>query len=132
MEMDIDEGETRPNKPNLDKIKERLIHKRMAERFTDYEGVMSDPNLTLTEKIIYLQKAINDGTRRKIYFACCRGNCCKVALIDRRKPTRKFWRRLILRQSGCNVYVSCTNWSLTITNFNTVRFLFVLFITTLR
>ena len=28
--------------------------------------VMSDPNLTLAEKIIYLQKAIDDATRRKI------------------------------------------------------------------
>ena len=81
-EMDIDEGETRPKKPSLDKIGESFILKRMAERFTDYEGVMSNPNLTLTEKIIYLQKVINDMTRRKIYFACCRGNCCKVALID--------------------------------------------------
>ena len=44
------------------------LGKKIAERFTDYEGVMSDPNLTLTEEIINLQKAIDDATRWKIYF----------------------------------------------------------------
>ena len=38
---EMDKGETWPEKPSLDEIKERLLHKRMAERFTDYEGVMS-------------------------------------------------------------------------------------------
>ena len=53
-EMDFDEGETRPKgKINLAEIRGRLLCKRTAERFTDYEGVMSDPNLTLTEKIIF-------------------------------------------------------------------------------
>ena len=34
VEMDIDEGQTRPKKPNLAEIRERLLYKRMAERFT--------------------------------------------------------------------------------------------------
>ena len=41
VEMDIDEGKTRPKKPNLAEIRERLLCKRMAKRFTDYDGVMS-------------------------------------------------------------------------------------------
>ena len=39
-EMNIDEGETRPEKkPNRAEIRERLLCKKMTERFTDYEGV---------------------------------------------------------------------------------------------
>ena len=45
----------------------------MVERFTYYDGVMSDSNLTLSEKIIYLQRAIDDMTSRKVYFASLQG-----------------------------------------------------------
>ena len=34
---------------------------------------MSDPSLTLAQKIIYLQKAIDDVTRRKILWALLQG-----------------------------------------------------------
>ena len=57
--MDIDEGETRPKKQSLDKIKKGHKHYRTAERFTDYEGVMSDTHPRLKEKIILLQKLSN-------------------------------------------------------------------------
>ena len=65
VEMNIDEGKTRPKKPNLGEIKERLLRNRTTEAFTDYRGVESDPNLTLVERMIKLQKAIDDATRRK-------------------------------------------------------------------
>ena len=72
-EMDIDEGKTRPKKPNLAEIREKLLWKRMTEAFTDYCGVESDPNLTLVEKIIRLQEAIGNATRRKIHYASLQG-----------------------------------------------------------
>ena len=63
-DSELNEGESRPKKPNLNfKIKERLMANRTAESFTDYEGVMSDPKLTLTEKIIRFEKVIGDATR---------------------------------------------------------------------
>ena len=41
---------------------------------------MRDPNLTSTQKIINLQKGIEDSTRRKIYYASLQGElfekCC--------------------------------------------------------
>ena len=67
--MDIDKGKTRPKKPNLAEIREKLICQRTTEAFTDYHGVESDPNLTLVEKIIKLQEAIGDATRRNIHYA---------------------------------------------------------------
>ena len=87
--MNIDEGKARPKKPNLSEIRERLLCKRTTEAFTDYHGVQSDPNLTLVERMINLQKAIDDATRRKFTMPHFWENCYKVALINQRKPTRK-------------------------------------------
>ena len=71
--MDIDEGKTRPKKPNLAEIREKLLSKRTAESFKDYDGVMSDSTLSLVQKIIKLQEAIKDVTRRKINFVLLQG-----------------------------------------------------------
>ena len=78
-EMNIDEGKTRPKKPNLGEIKERLLRNKTTDAFTDYRGVQSDPNLTLVERMIKLQEAIDDATRRKIHYASLLGEflqCC--------------------------------------------------------
>ena len=72
-EMDIDEGKTTPKKPNLAEIREKLLYKRTAERFTDYDGIMSDSTLSSVQKIIKLQEAIEDATRRKIHFVSLQG-----------------------------------------------------------
>ena len=92
-EMDIDEGKTRPKKPNLAEIREKLLCKRTTEAFTDYHGVESDPNLTLVEKIIKLQEAIRLGERCTMRH--CRDNYLKIAFVNQRKPTREPWSRSI-------------------------------------
>ena len=71
VEMNIDEGKTRPKKPNLGlaEIRKRLLCNRMTEAFMDYRGVEFDPNLTLVERMIKLQELIDDASRRKVYFA---------------------------------------------------------------
>ena len=87
--MDVDEGQTRPY---LAQIRERLLCKRMEEKFTNYEGVMSDSNLTLTKRIIHLQKAIDDTIRRKVYFALLQGQLlqsCFDELKEAYKETLK-------------------------------------------
>ena len=127
VEMNIDEGKTRPKKPNLGEIKERLLCNRMTEAFTDYHGVQYDPNLTLVERMIKLQKAIDDATRRKIYYASFLGELLQSCFNESKETYKKHWRRLRLRDSGRNFCVSCTNWFLTITNFSIVWFLFVSF-----
>ena len=64
----------------LRKVEEKLLSNKTNERFTNYAGVMSDPNLTLAEKINHLQKAIDDATRRKIHHTSLQGElfekCC--------------------------------------------------------
>ena len=57
----------------LRKVEEKLLSKRTNERFTNYDGVMSDDSLSLPQKIICLQKAIYDATRRKILWASLQG-----------------------------------------------------------
>ena len=73
VEMNIDEGKTRPKKLSLGEIKERLLRNKTTDAFTDYHAVQSDPNLTLVERMIKLQNAIDDATRRKIHYASLLG-----------------------------------------------------------
>ena len=89
VEMDISKGKTRPKKPNLAEIREKLLCKRTTEAFTDYRGIESDPSLTLVEKIIKLQKAIGDVTRRKIYFASLLGELLQSCFNESKKAYKE-------------------------------------------
>ena len=78
-EMSIEVDTTMRTKPPIEreeklrKVEEKLLSKRTNERFTDCDGVMLDPNLTPKQKVIHLQKRIEDSTRRKIYYASLQG-----------------------------------------------------------
>ena len=89
VEMDIGEGKTRPKKPNLAEIREKLLFKRTTEAFTDYHGVESDPSLTLVEKMIKLQKAISDATRTKFYFASLLGELLQSYFNESKKAYKE-------------------------------------------
>ena len=86
----------------LRKVEEKLLSKRTNERFTDYDGVMLDPKLTLTQKIIHLQKGIEDSTRRKIYYASLQGELFEKCCLQSKKVYKetleemKFTRRWVL------------------------------------
>ena len=54
-------------------MEEKLLSNKTNERFTTYDGVMTDDNLSLPQKVIYLQRAIDDATRRKIYYTSLQG-----------------------------------------------------------
>ena len=107
-EMDVDVDTTMRTKPPIEKeeklrkVEEKLLSKRTNERFTDCDGVMLDPNLTSTQKIIHLQKGIEDSSRRKIYYASLQGElfekCClksKEVYKETLEET-KFTRRWVL------------------------------------
>ena len=78
-EMDVDVDTTMKTEPPIDreeklrKVEEKLLSKRTNERFTNYDGVMSDNNLSLPQKIINLQNTIGDTTRKKIPYALLQG-----------------------------------------------------------
>ena len=106
--MDIEVDTKMKTKPPIDrekklqKVEEKLLSKGTNERFSDYDGVMLDPNLTLTQKIIHIQKGIENSTTRKIYYASLLGElfekCClqsKKVYKETLKET-KFTRRWVL------------------------------------
>ena len=114
VESNIDEGKTRPKKPNLGEIKERLLRNRTTEAFADYHGVQYDPNLTLVERMIKLQKAIDDATRRKIHYASLLGellqscfscvsvgNAFKTILKTNKSVLRWYFQYILLGQPVC-------------------------------
>ena len=104
--MNIGEGKTRPKKPNLAEIRKRLLCYRTTEALTDYRGVESDPSLTLVEKMIKLQKAIGNATRRKIHFALLLGELLQSCFNESKKAYKealeqtkiKRWWALFLRK----------------------------------
>ena len=97
------ETESRPivdREEKLRKVKEKLLSKRTNERFTNYDGVMSDDSLSLSQKIIHLQKVIDDATRRKSNTLHYKENYLKNAVFDPRKLIKKLWRKQRLQCSG--------------------------------
>ena len=78
-EMDIEVATMMETKPTIDKekklqkVREKLLSNKTHENFTNYDSVMSDDNLSLQQKIIHLQKAIDDAMRRKILWASLQG-----------------------------------------------------------
>ena len=63
----------------------KLLSNKTKERFTTYDGVMSDDSLTLPEKVKLLQKAIDDATRRKIHYASLQGQLLEKCFLQSRK-----------------------------------------------
>ena len=94
-EMDIDIDTTMETKPTIDReeklreVEEKLLSKRTNERLTDYEGVMFDSNLTLAQKIINLQKAIDDATRRKTLFMALQGQLLEECFLQSKKVCKE-------------------------------------------
>ena len=82
------ETERRPivdREEKLQKVEEKLLSKRTNERFTNYYAVMSDDSLSLSQKIIHLQKAIDDAMRRKIHCASLQGELFEKCFLQSKK-----------------------------------------------
>ena len=99
------ETESRPivdREEKLRKIEEELLSKRTNKSFTNYDGVMSDDSLSLSQKIIHLQKAIDDATRRKIHCASLQGELFEKCFLRSKKVYKetleetKFSRQWVL------------------------------------
>ena len=89
--MDIEVDTKMKTKPPIDreeklrKIEERLLSNKTYVRFTTYDGVMTDNNLSLPQKVIYLQRAIDDVTRRKIYYTLLQGQLLEKCFLQSKK-----------------------------------------------
>ena len=93
IEMDVDvdttmETESRPivdREEKLCKVEEKLLSNKTNESFTDYDHVMSDDKLSLPQKVIHLQKGVEDSTRRKIYNASLQGQLLEKCFLQSKK-----------------------------------------------
>ena len=83
------ESKHKDREEKLQKVEKRLLSKRTNERFTNYDGVMSDNSLSLSQKIIHLQKAIDDATRRKIHCASLQGGLFENVFRQSREVYKK-------------------------------------------
>ena len=84
--------ESRPiidREEKLRKVEEKFLSNKTNERFTTYDGVMSDDGLTLPQKVIYLQRATDDATRRKIYYASLQGQLLEKCFLQSKKVYKK-------------------------------------------
>ena len=89
METEVESKPFINREEKLRGVEEKLLSKRTNERFTDYEGVMEDTNLTLAEKIIYFQKAMDDATRRKIHWASLQEQLLEVSFHQSKEVYEK-------------------------------------------
>ena len=91
MDVDVDttmKTESRPiidREEKLRKVEKKLLSNKINERFTTYDGVMTDNGLTLPQKVILLQRAIDDATRRKIYYASLQGQLLEKCFLQSMK-----------------------------------------------
>ena len=91
VEMDMEVDTKIKTKPPIDreeklrKVEEKLLSNKTYVRFTTYDGVMTDNNLSLPQKVIYLQRAVDDVTRRKIYYASLQGQLLEKCFHQSKK-----------------------------------------------
>ena len=113
--MNIDEGKTRPKKPNLAEIKEWLLRNRKTDAFTDYSGVQYDPNLTLVERMIKLQKSINNATRRKVHYASLLRELLQSCFNESKETYKKTLEEVKIKRQWaqflCKLYKLSSNYN---------------------
>ena len=132
-EVNIDVDTTMKTKPPIDreeklrKVEEKLLSNKTHERFTNYDGVMFDDNLSLPQKIIHLQKAIDDSTRRKIYYASLQGEVLEGCFQQLKKVYKETLEETKFTRRWHYFYESYTNSFSTPVNFNFALFLYVFF-----
>ena len=89
--MDIEVDTKMKTKPPIDreeklrKVEERLLSNKTYARFTTYDGVMTDDDLSLPQKVIHLQRAIDDVTRRKICYTSLQGQLLEKCFFQSKK-----------------------------------------------
>ena len=136
--MDIEVDTKMKTKPPIDreeklcKVDERLLSNKTYARFTNCDGVMTDNNLSLPQKVIYLQRAIDDVARRKSYYASLQGQLLEKCFLQSKKVYKETLEETKIQCSGRYFYESCINSFSNTVNFNFVLFPYVFFTLTSR
>ena len=83
----------------LREVEEKLLTSISMEPFTNYEGIEYHKTISTVKKIALYQKAIDDMTRRHIYFATNQGKLLEKCFIQGRKIYKKDVKRKWLEQT---------------------------------
>ena len=139
MDVDVDttmETESRPiidREEKLCKIEEKLLSNKTYESFSNYDLVMSENKFNLFHKMQSIsKKGLRIQQEGRFTTLRCRDNCLKNAFFNRRKFTKKLWRKRRLQDGGCYFCENYTNLFSTAVNFNFALFPYVFFTLTLR
>ena len=90
-EMDIEVATMMETKPTIDKekklqkVREKLLSNKTHQCFTriNYDDVINDPNLTLTQKIIYIsKKRLMMKQEERFATLCYKENYLKNAFVN--------------------------------------------------
>ena len=131
MDVDIDttmETESRPivdREEKLKKVEEKLLSNKTYESFTNYDCVMSDDKLSLPQKVIHLQKGIDDSTRRKTYYASLQGQLLEKGFLQSKKVYKETLKEMKITRQWLIFYKRYINSFSTTVNFNFALFPYV-------
>ena len=131
VEMDIEVDTKMKTKPPIDreeklrKVEERLLSNKTYARFTNCDGVMTDDNLSLPQKVIYLQKAIDNVTRRKIYYSSLQGQLLEKCFLQSKKVYKETLEETKITMQWLIFLRSCINSFSNTVNFNFALFPYV-------
>ena len=102
-EMDVDVDTTMRTKPpigreeKLRKVEEQLLSNKAYERFTNFDGVMSNNNLSLPQISKGQLTMQREGRFSGLHF---RENYLKDAFVNQRKSIKRLWRKRSLQNGG--------------------------------
>ena len=105
-EMDIGVDTTMETKPTIEKekkrqkVREKPLSNKTYERFTNYDGVMCDDNLSLPQKIIHLGKTIDDAMRRKVLWASLQGELFEKCFHQLKKVYKQALEEMKITREG--------------------------------
>ena len=109
METEVESKHDINREEKLREVEEKLLSKIAVERFTDYDGIMYDSNLPLTEKIIHLQKQLMMQQEERFTGLRYKEDYLKNVFVNQRKFMKRLWWKQRLQDGGRDSYENCTN-----------------------
>ena len=87
----------------LGDIQEKFLHRGSAERLmTNYEGINDDKNLMMVQNINMYQRAIDDTTGRKIYYASMQGRLLDICVTQRKDIYQRMLNKTGIERQWAN------------------------------
>ena len=106
--MDTEAERIVNDEKKLGDIEKKLLRGRSNERFTNYEGIDDDESLTTVQKINMHQRAIEDATRRKIYYASMQGRLLDICFNQGRNVYQRMLNKTGIKRRWASFFEKIT------------------------